>query len=514
MRRNLIRIVLVVLAVALSFEIGTAQDQMQFPVQEFTLPNGMTFLVVERHTAPVFAGYITVAVGSAYERRGNIGSAHLLEHMMFKGSQSVGTSDYKAEQGMMVREDSVWDKIDQARQELVYIRLNQPEKAEAKQKQIDSLKAALDSLSASSSKFVIQNEFDRIYTRNGSAEFNANTGYDRTNYYVSLPSNRLELWFSMESDRLKHLVLREFFPERDVVSEERRLSVENNPDSKLYEQLIASAIIAHPYHVFWEWQSEENNLKRSDVETFFKTYYIPQRMTVAVVGDVKLDDVKKLAMQYFGDMPSGPQPAPIYTTEPEQPGERRIDVEFEASPMVFVAYHMVSFDSPEQATFEVASRLLGDGRTSRLYKSLVLEKQLCMDISVGAYPGSDLGDDAPGIMNVYAYPKEGVSTADVEKGIYEELEILAAAPVDEKELQKIKNRIEANFIWSFYTNLGLAGKMALAQNQVHDWRYLLKFRNNLKAVTANDIMTVAKKYFTKENRTVATLIPKQTGGAQ
>jgi len=215
----------IVMAVLLGLALpafGTAQDSMQFPVNEFTLPNGMTFLVVERHTSPVFTGFITVAVGSAYEKTGNIGTAHLLEHMMFKGSQTVGTTDYPAESALMIKEDSVWAKIDEAGQQTRYIKLNHPDKLDVHLKYIDSLKVVLDSLAAQSSRYVLQNEFDRIYTRSGAREFNANTGYDRTQYYVSLPSNRLELWFNMESDRLKHPAFREFFPERDVVSEERR----------------------------------------------------------------------------------------------------------------------------------------------------------------------------------------------------------------------------------------------------------------------------------------------------
>jgi predicted Zn-dependent peptidase len=494
--------------------MAISQDEMQFPVREFKLDNGLTFLVVERHTAPVFSGFITVQVGSGYERIGNIGSAHLLEHMMFKGSQSVGTSDFARESEIMAREDSVYEIIDMARRQIPYIKLNSPEKLDAHMKYIDELKAVLDSLSQMSSQYVIQNEFDEIYTRNGAAEFNAFTGYDNTSYIVSLPSNRLELWFAMESDRLKHPAFREFYPERDVVSEERRLSVENNSDSKLYEQLIGTAYIAHPYQVFWEWQSEENNLKRSDIEEFFRTYYIPQRMTIAVAGDVNYDDVRKMAEKYFGDIPPGKMPEPIYTVEPEQPGERRVEVLFEANPAVFIAYHKTSFDSPEEPTFQVINRLLGDGRTSRLYKSLVLEQQLCLDISTGFFPGGEIGDMHPGLFLIFAYPKEGISAAEVETAIYQELAKLISTPVEEKELTKIKNNIDAAFIWGFHSNMGLAGKLALTHSLAGDWRNIIRFRDRLKAVTAADIMSVAAKYFQKENRTVATLIPKMTGGEQ
>jgi predicted Zn-dependent peptidase len=486
-----------------------SQDELQFPVQQFQLDNGLTFLVVERHTAPVFSGYISVAVGSAYEKTGNIGSAHLLEHMMFKGSESIGTTNYTAERDLMAKEDSVWIRIDKAMRETRYIRLNDPEKLEGHLKYIEDLRAILDSLAQASSRYVVQNEFDKIYSRHGASYFNAGTGYDFTSYFVSLPSNRLELWFAMESDRLKHPAFREFFPERDVVSEERRLSVENSPEAKVFEQLIGTAFIAHPYYLFWEWQSEENNLTREDLQDFFHTYYIPQRLVISVVGDVELGEVKRLAEQYFGDMPTGEDPEPIYTVEPEQPGERRVEVEYEATPMISIAYHKTSFDAPEEPAFSVIERLLGQGRTSRLYRALVLDKQLCSKVDVYTFPGSALGDVHAGVFCIDAYPKEDIGTEDVEAAIYEELAKLVTTPVNENELLKIKNNIDAEFVWAAYHNLGLARYLATAQNLARDWRYLTKLRDNLKAVTAEDVMQTAEKYLTRENRTVATLIPKK-----
>jgi len=488
-----------------------AGEALQFPVEEFVLDNGMAFMVVERHTAPVFSGYISVGVGSAYEKTGNIGSAHLLEHMMFKGSREVGTSDYEAEKDLIVKEDSVWAKIDRAVRETRFIELNQPEKLEEHLNYIEKLRLILDSLTILSSQYVIQNEFDMIYTRNGAAQFNAFTGYDNTNYFVSLPANRLELWFAMESGRLKHPALREFFPERDVVSEERRLSVETSPEAKLFEQLIGTAFIAHPYQIFWEWQSEENNLTRDDLADFFETYYIPQRITVAVVGDVAVARVRELAEEYFGDMPSRPEPEPIYTREPEQPGERRVDVHYESNPVLSIAYHKTSFDDPGEPAFRIIEDLLGRGRTSRLYKALVLEKQLCLNVSVYTFPGSSLGDMHDGVLCIDAYPKEGVTTLEVEEAIYAELDRLAAEPVSQRELTKIKNNIDASFIWASYSNIGLAGYLARAQNLARDWRYLSTMRDNLLAVTAEDIRQTAAEYFTENNRTVATLIPKRKG---
>ena len=513
--RKVMRCILPALLVVFAVAVGaTAQDELRFPVEKITLDNGLTVLVVERHTAPVFSGYISVGVGSAYERTGNIGSAHLFEHMMFKGSQTIGTTDYAAESRVMAQEDSVWALIDMARRQTRYIKLNSPEKLDAHLKKIEDLRAQLDSLTKVSSQYVVQNEFDRIYTRNGAAEFNATTGYDFTNYYVSLPANRLELWFAMESDRLKHPALREFFPERNVVSEERRQSVENSGDAKLFEQLIGTAFIAHPYQLFWEWQSEENNLTRSDLEQFRKTYYIPQRIVLTVVGDVTVKQVREMAEKYFGDMPKSPDPEPIYTVEPPQTGERRVEVEFNAEPAVSVAFHKTAFDDPDEPAFNVIVQLLGEGRTSRLNKALVIDKQLCLQTSVYTYPSGGFGSEAAGLLCIDAYPKEGVSTADVEAAIYEELQKLATVPVDARELQKIKNKIDADFIWQSYSNIGLAGTLAKTQNIAKDWHFLIKDRNDLKAVTADDIMRTAAKYLTPENRTVAVLVPKEKGGEQ
>jgi len=505
--------ILIAIAILLLLMVtGASAQEMNFDVRQFTLDNGMTFLVVERPTAPVFSGFMIVGVGSAHEKTGGIGSAHLLEHMMFKGSKLVGTTDWDAEQDLWAKQDSVWARIADAREKARYIALDQPQKLDEQNAYIQSLETVLDSLNTAASKYVIQNEFDRIYTRNGAAQFNATTGYDFTRYYVSLPSNRLELWFAMESDRFKHPAMREFFAERDVVAEERRLSVENNSESKLFEQLIGTAFIAHPYQIFWEWRSEVNNLTRGDLMSFFKTFYIPENTTAVVVGDVKLDDVKKMAEKYFGDIPTAPEPEPIYTREPEQDGERRVDLYYQAHPAVFISYHKTAFDSPDEPTFQVIERLIGEGRTSRLYKALVLDKQLCVDVSVDVFPGNTMGDVYPDVINIYAYPREGVTTAAVEDAVYEELHRLASEPVDTQELTKIKNNIDADMIWASYNNMGLAFYLGSAQALAHDWKYLYRLRDNLKAVTPEDIMRVAGQYLTEKNRTVATLIPIEEGG--
>lgn len=491
-----------------------AGDEQRFPVNEIKLDNGLTLLVVERTNAPVFTGYICAGAGSAYEKIGNIGTAHLLEHMMFKGSETVGTSNIEAEKELWIKEDSVWARIDVANRQTRYIKMNQPEKLEEHLKYIEDLNSIFDSLAKASAEYTIPNEFNQIYARQGAAQFNAMTGYDITSYFVSLPANRLELWFNMESDRLKKPALREFFTERNVVGEERRQSVENNSESKLFEQLIATAFLAHPYQIYWEWQSEINNLTRNDLQKFFDKYYTPSNLTVAIVGDVKTDEVKKLAEKYFGDIPPVDNFEPIYTKEPEQLGERRINVSYDASPAVYIAYHKTPFDSPDEPVFKIIGRLIGDGRTSRLYKSLVLDKQLSLNVEVDFFPGGVLGDRHAGVLNIYSEPKEGISTTDVEAAIYEEFEKLATELVDETELTKIKNNIDADYIWASYSNFGLAYRLAITQNMTRDWRNLFELREKLLAVTPEDIRRVASQYLTENNRTVATLVPIKKGENQ
>ncbi len=505
---------IVITCFVLLFCTAWAGEKQPFPVNEIKLDNGLIVLIVERTNAPVFTGYICAGAGSAYEKIGNIGTAHLLEHMMFKGSETVGTSNIGAETELWIKEDSVWARIDKANRLTRYIKMNQPEKLEEHLKYIEDLNSILDSLAKASSQYTIPNEFDQIYTRHGAAQFNAWTGYDITSYHVSLPSNRLELWFKMESDRLKKPAFREFFTERDVVSEERRQSVENNSESKLFEQLIATSFLAHPYQIYWEWQSEINNLTRQDLQRFFDTYYTPSNLTIAVVGDVKTDEVKKLAEKYFGDMSPVDNFEPIYTEEPEQLGERRVNVSFDSSPAVYIAYHKTAFDSPDEPVFKVIGRLIGDGRTSRLYKSLVLDKQLSLNVDVAFFPGGIMGDRHAGVLNIYSEPKEGVSTADVEAAIYEEFEKLTTELVDETELTKIKNNIDADYIWATYNNFGLAYRLAITQNMTRDWRNLFKLREQLLAVTAEDIRRVAGKYLSENNRTVATLVPIKKGEDQ
>lgn len=504
-----------VLALGLTLTLASgppAQTNFTIPVKTLTLDNGLVILVVERPGSGVFSSYIVTAVGSANEKPGQIGAAHFLEHMLFKGTKTIGTKDYAAEKKLMDKQDSVWNLIDRARQDSRFVRLSEDtQELERHQQWIAQLEALLDSLIADESLYVVKNEYEELYTRRGAVGFNASTGYDFTDYIVSLPANQLEMWFAMEGDRMTNPVLREFYPEREVVLEERRLKIDNEGEGKLFEQFIGAAFIAHPYHLMWEWKSDQGNIKRAALEEFHKQFYAPNRTVVGLVGDVSFADVERFAHQYWDEIPSQPDPDPIRTVEPAQVGERRVEVHFDASPLVSIGFHKTAFDGADEPVFMVLDRILSDGRSSRLYKSLVIDQQLCSHVSTSAFPGAETGDLYPNLFIIDAYPKEGVETSTVEEAIYAELEQLATTPVSDRELKKAQNNIEAEFVWDAYHNDGLAAKLAQYQSIAKDWRFMLKRLDQVRTVTPELIQTVARKYFTEHNRTVATLVPLSAG---
>jgi len=500
-------------AVCLSFLLAGsvyAQQDMQLDVEKHVLSNGMTLLMVERHTAPVFYAHITVQVGSANEVGGKIGAAHLLEHMMFKGTRNIGTSDWQEESRLMDIEDRLYRRLYKAEGEaekLKFIRDVMGEDVDDNSDEIAALKDSIAKVQEAIAQVVVPNELEEVYSTNGAYGFNAMTGYDATSYMVALPKNRLELYMMIESERLKHPVFREFYTERDVVIDERRLKVDTHGGAKLFEQLIATTFVAHPYQIFWEWKSEVGNLTRDEIAGFFVGNYNPERIVLAIVGDIDVAETIEMAEKYFGAVPERELPKRIETVEPEQIGEKRVIVEFDSEPMISIAYHKTDYSNPDDVVFRVIERLLSGGRTSRLYRNLVEGKRIALYADVGQFPGGSAGSLDPNVLVIDAAPKSPATCDDVEKAIYTELDQLKSNPVDQDELQKVKNNMVSEFVWGMYDGFGLASRLADFELTVGDWRYLNYLRDKLLDVTPEDIMRVASKYFTEKNRTVAVLVP-------
>ncbi len=471
-------------------------QNLKLDVREHTLDNGIKILMLEKHEVPIVSLRIVYKVGSVNERPGITGASHLFEHMMFKGTEIFGTKDYDSEKPLLEREDELISGI-------------AVEKAKGDgvdEEKIKHLESELKDIREKQKELIIKDEMWSIYLKNGATGINASTGSDATYYYCNLPANRLELWAFMESDRMENLILREFYSERDVVMEERRLRTENNPFGLLMEQLNAATYTAHPYG--WPvigWMSDIANMKKAEVAEYFKQYYSPNNAVIVVVGDINPDDVIKLIERYFDGIPCQPFPPEVTTVEPEQRGERRIYVEYDANPVLSIAYHKPAAGHPDQYVFDVIEAILSHGRTSRLYKGLIEEKRIA--VMAYAYGGPSKYADS---FLFFSTPRHPHTAETVEDAIYEELEKLKTTPVTDRELQKIKNQLEADFIRSLESASGLASKIA-SYEAISGWRYINTLVEKTTAVTAEDIMRVARKYFTKTNRTVAILVNKKKG---
>jgi zinc protease len=429
-----------VIAIVLASVISTVSFAQDLKVTEKVLPNGLKVLLKEEHKAPVVTFQIWYKVGSRNERLGTTGMSHLLEHMMFKGTKKYGPKT-----------------------------------------------------------------FSQMVQRNGGND-NAFTGKDYTAYFETFASDRIDISLDLESDRMQNLLIdpREFRSEREVVKEERRLRTDDDPTSTMVEEMTAAAFIAHPYE--WPvigWMADLNSITRDDLYNHYRTYYAPNNATIVVVGDFDAKALLPRIEKYFGRIPRGPSVPSVGAVEPAQLGERRIVVKKQAElPAVFAGYHTPDLKHSDSYALEVLQALLSSGKSSRLYRSLVYEKQLAL------YAGGDYDNIAndPNLFYVYAGVMPGKTTEEVEKALYQEVEKLKTTPVTEEELQKAKNQIQASFIMgqdSVFYQAMLLGEYETVAN----WKLLEKYVDNIRSVTREDVQRVAKEYFSEDNRTVGILVP-------
>jgi predicted Zn-dependent peptidase len=494
MRKKVLTSVFSIIMVVVPFTIHEIHaNSLKLDVKEHIFENGLKLLMLEKHDVPIVCLRINYKVGSVDEQPGITGVSHLFEHMMFKGTKIFGTRDYHTEKPLLDKED-----------ELVVLISTERNKDIPDSKRLESLKTELEEVRKKLRDLVVKDELFALYLRHGGAGLNAATGTDGTYYFCDLPANKLELWAFIESDRMKNLVLREFYSERDVVLEERRLRTENSPFGLLMEQLRAVAFNAHPYR--WPtigWRSDIENITKEETAEYFRRYYTPNNAVIVMVGSFNPDDAIQLVDQYFGDIPGQSSPPEVKTVEPEQRGERRVEIEFESNPYLAISYHVPAIGHPDLYALYVLGSLLSDGRTSRLYRSLIEDKRVAVMAhafcKISKYPDSFV---------FIAAPRAPHTTEDVESAFYEEIEKLKITPPSDWELQKIKNQLEAEFIRGLNSASGLANEIGHFE-VLSDWRYINTFMDKLAQVTAEDIVRVTEKYLTKKNRTVATIVKKE-----
>ena len=472
-------------------------SKMENAVTEHTLKNGLKVLVMERHDAPV-ASFVTYAnVGGTDDPKGYSGLAHMLEHMAFKGTKSLGSKDIDKELELMAVEDSVFTELRAERNKGRF----------ADTLKIQELTAAYDEARDAAYELVEPNKFGNVVEREGGVGLNAYTSMDATVYFFSLPSNKVELWMALESERFLNPVLREMYKERDVVAEERRMRTESSPIGKLIEEFLCMSFKAHPYGIpAIGHMSDIQCYSRKEVKEYFYKHYTPSNMVIAIVGDVKTKDVIKLAEKYWGHIPYRPAPERVATIEPEQNGERRVVIEDPAQPFYIVGWHVPNNTHPDRPALDALADYLGQGRTSMLYKNLIKEKKVA--INVGAFAGFP-GGKYPTMIAVYAMAAAEHGNEELESEIFAEVEKLRTELISAEDVEKIKARAKAGFINQLDDNNGIALQLAAYQTQWGNWREMFRELDRINKVTAEDIKRVANEYMTKKNRNVAMIVTEE-----
>ena len=484
--------------------ILAAQSLQEFEkkVTEFTLPNGLHFILIERHQAPVVSFHTYVSVGSVDDPSGETGIAHMFEHMAFKGTKTIGTKNWPEEKKALDAIEVVYDRLDQERRKGFH----------SDPKKIEALQTELNQAIAKAETYVDENAYDRIVESNGGVGMNASTAEDSTNYFYAFPSNRIELWFLLESERFLQPVFREFYKERDVVREERRMRVESSPQGRLVESMLATAFAAHPYrNMPGGWASDIDNFRRPEAEAFYKIYYTPNNITIGIAGDVNPVDAKRMAEKYFGRLPRGPIPPMVRTVEPKQEGEKRVAVASPAQPFLAIAYKRPDQYSPDDATLDVLSDVLSEGRTGIIYKEMVRDKKIALAAGTQAtFPSGRY----PSLFLFYVVPNSGHSIDENEKALYAIVDRVKKEKVDTETLNRVKTKLRAGLIRKLADNGGLAAELCDYYAAYGDWRRLFTELDEYNKITADDVQHAAQKYLVDSTKTVAYTYAPAEGAAK
>jgi predicted Zn-dependent peptidase len=478
--------ILAILVVALcsclpSFAQTTPFTELESKVHLHTLPNGLRVIFYERGLAPVFSGAVVVRVGGVDEADGESGISHLFEHMAFKGTRTIGTRDFERERRLLAELETIAAESSAGNA----LSDQQRERWQTIQKQLQEV--------------WITDDFSRKFDEQGVVGLNATTDKEMTKYFSSLPRSAFEFWCRMESDRLRSPILRQFYQERDVVLEERRMRYDDDPGGKLYETLLSLAYTRHPYrNPVIGYESDIRGLTATNLEAFRHRYYVPSNIVIALVGRVNPAEDIKVIEQFFGDLPAAPAPARWSKGEVGSQGEKRFVVRANAAPQVIVAYHKPNYPHVDDPPISVMHEILAGGKVSPLYLELVQRRQVAADISIAEAPGVA----SPNLFLFASSLKNPHTTEDFVE-VFDSVitKFLSTGPTQE-QLEIAKRSIQMSFLQQLNSSQSIALDLASSELLFGSWKAQLDWIEKAMKVTVDDVRRVAEQYLQNDFRLI------------
>lgn len=486
------------------FDLSMFQRIAERSIQKRVLPNGLRVILMQQTASPTVACYLKIGVGSANESIDQAGTAHFLEHLLFKGTRRMGTTNYIEEKTWLDQIEATGEKMDSLERSLLNPLLGDIERRNFQIK-LSTLEKKLIGLESKAQKFVLSEEDSQAYSLAGQVGYNAYTTTDVTNYQIKLPAHRLGMWAELESNRFLDPVLREFYPERKVIQEERRMRYDSRSTSLLYELFLKTAFGISPYgKPVIGFEKSMHRLRLGETRLFFERNYVPSRMVITVVGDLRFEEAFATIEKYFGRLKSRPTPEFPPTVYEAQRGRRTGWLEAKNSPAMITGWARPAATHRDDKALEVLSRLLGDGQTSRLVNRLVIQDKLVGDLKVGSStPGEKLDTQ----FTIFADVFDATNYGKIEKAIADELEQLRIHGPTPEELQKIKNRYMAEIIQTLSQNAGMADTLSYYELLFNDYRRLFTSLDEINQVDAAQVKTAISKYFKETRNTTVYIKP-------